>query len=216
VPVLNSPPQVSGPYSTTAVVTAPHRRLPWIAAMAAIGVAGGAVAVLVLRSTGVPAAPAYVVVESQGEPRDAAAVTVQPAPVAVIPVPATTPPAPAPPDPAPTPGSGKRDPGRREGREGRESGQSDLVATFTQRFRKKQPQIAECFRTHATSVQGNAAVSVQLSVSELGAVMRADVLPREFAETSLGQCISKVASSTHFPALDGAVTVTIPIRVRAR
>jgi serine/threonine-protein kinase len=82
---------------------------------------------------------------------------------------------------------------------------------LTRAFRKQQGRIEDCFKRHATAVEGLPTLQLEFALNADGKLTSVGVAPGALAVTPLGQCIKKVASETRFPAQGKAVSFAIPL-----
>jgi eukaryotic-like serine/threonine-protein kinase len=82
---------------------------------------------------------------------------------------------------------------------------------LTRAFRKQQPKIEGCFKTHATAVQGLPTLQLEFALNAEGKLTSVRVAPQALAVTELGKCIQRVAGETRFPAQGKAVSFAIPL-----
>jgi len=180
--------------------------------------AGGALGLLALGGGGVLLArsgppravsPAVVVVNGQVSGADGLVIDAGPAAVASAPTPDTPAPAanpiplPAASAPAATvahpPGAGAR---------------ADGADGLTRAFSRQQPQVANCFASHAADVTGTPEIAIRFGVDTAGHVTSAQVLPPAVASTPLGACLATVAQATKFAPQPHDVSFRIPIVAR--
>jgi hypothetical protein len=85
------------------------------------------------------------------------------------------------------------------------------ASALTRALRKQQPRLEACFKTHSRSLEGQAKTELIFDLAQDGSLTQLELSPRMLAETSLGQCLLKVARSTTFPPQPRAVSFIIPL-----
>jgi serine/threonine protein kinase len=82
---------------------------------------------------------------------------------------------------------------------------------LTRAFRKQQPKIEGCFKQHAVGLQGQPRMQLEFDLDAKGALTHVQVMPESLSSTPLGQCVTRVARSTAFPAQGESVSFAIPV-----
>jgi serine/threonine protein kinase len=85
---------------------------------------------------------------------------------------------------------------------------------LTQALRKQQPKLQACFKQHSVSLEGQPTTQLDFDLDASGKLTRVELLPRELAATSLGQCLLSVARTTSFPVQQRKVSFSIPLTAR--
>ena len=85
------------------------------------------------------------------------------------------------------------------------------ASALTRALRRQQPKLEACFKTHSRSLEGQAKTELIFDLAQDGKLTHVELSPRMLADTSLGQCLLKVARSTEFPPQPRAVSFIIPL-----
>ncbi|MBN2714623.1 MAG: serine/threonine protein kinase [Deltaproteobacteria bacterium] len=85
---------------------------------------------------------------------------------------------------------------------------------LTSAFKGQKGRVKNCFTTHSDELANINQISFIFTVNASGSVQKVDLQPASINGTPLGGCVRKVATSTQFPPQPGAITFTIPVRVR--
>jgi len=85
------------------------------------------------------------------------------------------------------------------------------ATALTRALRKQQPRLEACFKTHSRALEGQAKTELIFDLAQDGKLTHVELSPRMLAETSLGQCVLKVARTTVFPPQPRAVSFIIPL-----
>ncbi len=178
-----------------------HRGLALAAAVVLLG-AGAVGAKLALSSwtPSGPAATAVLIVTEQGtvSPEGTPQI-IKAAPPAPVVATAVVPPAP---------------PTHTERKSPRVPRSSSTGKDFTAPFSRKQKDIERCFNSNPEEARSVGQVSVRFETAVDGRVTSAQVQPARLAETHLGACVARIASSTNFGPQAKAIAFSITLDPR--
>jgi serine/threonine-protein kinase len=82
---------------------------------------------------------------------------------------------------------------------------------LTRAFRRQESAMTGCFARHAVNVEGMPVVKLTFDLKADGKLSAVHLTPESLARTALGQCITKVAGDTRFPAQGKPVSFAIPL-----
>ncbi len=82
---------------------------------------------------------------------------------------------------------------------------------LTRAFRKQESAMTGCFARHAVNIEGMPVVKLTFDLKADGKLSGVHLTPESLARTALGQCITKVAGDTRFPAQGKPVSFAIPL-----
>ncbi|MBN2528347.1 MAG: serine/threonine protein kinase [Deltaproteobacteria bacterium] len=85
---------------------------------------------------------------------------------------------------------------------------------LTSAFKRQKGKVKSCFNRHAEAVENISQISFIFSVNADGSVKSVGLQPGSINGTPLGNCVRQVAQSTRFPKQSGAISFTIPVRVK--
>ena len=96
-----------------------------------------------------------------------------------------------------------------------EVGSGESGASLTRAVQSQRSRFVACFEQHVQAVEGAPQLNLKLTVAESGKVTSAHLAPSEVGASPLGRCVLAVARSIQFPALQEAVSFSVPITTQA-
>lgn len=91
---------------------------------------------------------------------------------------------------------------------------TSAMAELSHAFAKQGGALSECFRRFGTEIGGSPQIIVGFNINEQGQILSVELLPRELAQTPMGQCFIDVAKKTKFGPQKEPMSFKIPATVR--